>query len=138
MAAGIAEKVKGHPDYAQRLCSHIFDILESTAVNEEHIEEGTLRMLISLTPSFRGVFEELPLRESQVMTIMAENGPIKTFSSKLIQAYEMGTPALHKAISNLVKKDLIHKGLDNRYDIVDNLLAEWIRMVSRGKGEFPS
>ena len=95
-------------------------------------------MLISLTPSFRGVFEELPLRESQVMTILSENGPIKTFSSKLIQAYEMGTPALHKAISNLVKKDLIHKGLDNRYYIIDNFLAEWIRLVSQGKGGFPS
>jgi AAA+ ATPase superfamily predicted ATPase len=138
LASGIAERVKGHPDYAQRLCSHIVDILESTTINEAHIEEGMLQMLISLTPSFRGVFEELPLRESQVMTILAENGPIKTFPSKLIQAYEMGTPALHKAISNLIKKDLIYKGVDKRYCIVDSFLAEWVGMVSKGKGQFPS
>jgi len=138
LALGIAERVKGHPDYAQRLCSHIVDILESTTINEALIEEGMLQMLISLTPSFRGVFEELPLRESQVMTILAENGPIKTFPSKLIQAYEMGTPALHKAISNLIKKDLIYKGVDKRYCIVDSFLSEWIGMVSKGKGQFPS
>ena len=138
LASGISERVKGHPDYAQRLCSHIFDILESKAINNELIAEGLLQMLISLTPSFRGVFEELPLRESQVMSILAENGPIKTFPSKLIQSYEMGTPALHKAISNLIKKDLIYKGDDKKYRVVDNFLAEWIRMVSKGDGQFPS
>lgn len=138
MALGIVEIVKGHPDYAQRLCSHIFDILETTSISEGHIEEGMKQMLISLTPSFRGVFEELPLRESQVLTILAENGPLKTFPSKLIQAYDMGTPALHKALSNLIKKDLIHKGADKSYGIVDSFLSEWIRMVSQGMGQFPS
>jgi len=134
MALGIAERVKGHPDYAQRLCSHIFDILETKSIGEGHIEEGLKQMLISLTPSFKGVFEELPLRESQVLTILAENGPLKTFSSKLIQAYDMGTPALHKALSNLIKKDLINKGVDKRYCIVDNFLSEWLRMLSKGEG----
>jgi hypothetical protein len=136
MALGVAERVNGHPDYAQRLCSHIFDILETTTINDEHIEDGMRQMLISLTPSFRGVFEELPLRESQVLTILAENGPLKTFQSKLIQAYNMGTPALHKALSNLIKKDLIYKGVDKRYCIVDNFLSEWLRMLSKGEGQF--
>lgn len=137
MALGVAEIVKGHPDYAQRLCSHIFDILETTTINEGHIEEGMKQMLISLTPSFRGVFEELPLRESQVLTILAENGPLKIFPSKLIQAYDMGTPALHKALSNLIKKDLIIKGEDKSYDIIDNFLSEWLRMLSKSEGHFP-
>ena len=137
MALGVAERVKGHPDYAQRLCSHIFDILETASINEVHVEEGMKQMLISLTPSFRGVFEELPLRESQVLTILAENGPLKTFPSKLIQAYDMGTPALHKALSNLVKKDLIIKWEDKNYDIIDNFLSEWLRMLSRSEGQLP-
>ena len=134
MALAVAERVKGHPDYAQRLCSHIFDILETTSINEEHIEEGMKQMLVSLTPSFRGVFEELPLRESQVMTILAENGPMKTFPSKLIQAYEMGAPALHKALSNLIKKDLIYRGVDKKYCILDTFLSEWLRMLSKSEG----
>jgi len=137
MALGVAEIVKGHPDYAQRLCSHIFDILETTTINEGHIGEGMKQMLISLTPSFRGVFEELPLRESQVLTIIAENGPLKTFPSKLIQAYDMGTPALHKALSNLIKKDLVIKGKDKSYDIIDNFLSEWLRMLSKSEGQLP-
>ena len=138
LALGISERVSGHPDYAQRLCSHIFDILDSASINEEHIEEGMRQMLISLTPSFRGIFEELPLRESQVITLLAENGPMKTFPSKLIQTYEMGAPALHKAIGNLIKKDLVKKGEDKRYRIVDNFVAEWIRMFSKSVGQLPS
>ena len=94
-------------------------------------------MLISLTPSFRGVFEELPLRESQVLTILADNGPLKTFPSKLIQAYGMGTAALHKALSNLIKKDLVNKGEDKSYGIIDNFLAQWLRMISKSGGMFP-
>lgn len=137
MALRIAQKVKGHPDYTQRLCSHIFDVLESTTISDEHIEEGMKQMLISLTPSFRGVFEQLPLRESQVLTILAENGPLKTFPVKLIQAYDMGTPTLHKALSNLIKKDLIKRGEDKCYDIIDNFLSEWLRMVSNTEGQFP-
>jgi len=137
MALRVAERVKGHPDYAQRLCSHIFDILETASINEVHIGEGMKQMLISLTPSFRGVFEELPLRESQVLTILAENGPLKTFPSKLIQAYDMGTPTLHKALSNLVKKDLIIKWEDKNYDIFDIFLSEWLRMLSRSEGQLP-
>lgn len=138
LALGIAERVNGHPDYAQRLCSHIFDIIESDTVNEKHVEKGVVNMLVSLTPSFRGVFEELPLRESQVMTILAEHGPLGTFSAKLIQPYEMGTPALHKALSNLMLKDLVFKGKDKNYSILDPFLTEWIRMFSKEEGQFPS
>ena len=130
LALKIAVRVKGHPDYAQRLCSHILDVLAAKTVSEEFIEEGVLRMLSSLTPSFAGIFEELPLRESQVMTILAEHGPLKTFSNKMLQPYEMGTPSLHKALSNLIKKDLIRKDKGKEYFIVDNFLNEWIRMVS--------
>ena len=138
LALRVTERVNGHPDYAQRLCSHIFDIIESNTVTEEHVEKGAVNMLVSLTPSFRGIFEELPLRESQVMTILAEHGPIRTFTTKLIQPYEMGTPALHKALSNLMLKDLVFKGKDKSYFILDPFLTEWIRMVSKDKGQFSS
>jgi AAA+ ATPase superfamily predicted ATPase len=131
LALIIAARTNGHPDYTQRLCSHIFDILESDTVSEEHIKNGLQQMLVSLTPDFRGIFEELPLRESQVMTILAEHGPLKIFPTKLIQPYDMGTPALHKALSNLLKKDLIYKDSDKNNIITDPFLAEWIRMVSK-------
>lgn len=130
LALKIAVRVKGHADYAQRLCSHILDSLDAKTVSEEHIQKGLSRMLLSLTPSFSGVFEELPLRESQVMTILAEHGPLKTFSNKMLQPYDMGTQSLHKALSNLVKKDLVRKDKDKKCFIVDNFLCEWIRMVS--------
>jgi Holliday junction resolvasome RuvABC ATP-dependent DNA helicase subunit len=51
LALRIAERVNGHPDYAQRLCSHIFDIIESNPVEEELVEKGVVNMLVSLTPS---------------------------------------------------------------------------------------
>ncbi len=127
----IAMRVKGHPDYAQRLCSHILDILEAKTVSESLIEEGVSCMLSSLTPSLAGIYEDLPLRESQVMTILAEHGPTKTFSNKMLQPYDMGTPSLHKALSNLIKKDLILKSKDKGYFIIDNFLDEWLKMVSR-------
>lgn len=131
LALKIATRVKGHPDYAQRLCSHILDGLETKTVSEEFIEQGVSRMLSSLTPSFAGIFEELPLRESQVMTILAEHGPLRIFSNKMLQPYDMGTPSLHRALSNLLKKDLIRKDKDGEYFVVDNFLQEWIRMVSK-------
>ncbi|MEA3358031.1 MAG: ATP-binding protein [Thermodesulfobacteriota bacterium] len=131
LALKIATRVKGHPDYAQRLCSHILDGLEAKTVSEGFIEHGVSRMLSSLTPSFAGIFEELPLRESQVMTILSEHGPLRTFSNKMLQPYDMGTPSLHKALSNLIKKDLIRKGKGREYYVADNFLHEWIRMVSK-------
>lgn len=126
-ALEIATLAKGHPDYTQRLCSHIFDVLETNTVSDRVVEEGLSSMLLSLTALFGSVFEELPLRESQVMTILAEQGPIATFSSKILQQYEMGAPALHKALSNLVKKDFVRKVEDKKYFIIDNFLAEWIK-----------
>jgi AAA+ ATPase superfamily predicted ATPase len=135
LALRIANKVEGHPDYAQRLCSHIFDSLESNTVSEELVETGVLRMLVSLTPSLSGIFEELPIRESQVMTLLAEHGPIATFSSKMLYKYDMGMPSLHKALSSLIRKDLISKGQDKKYFIIDNFLAEWIREVLKNRGE---
>jgi len=129
LGLGIAALAKGHPDYAQRLCSHIFDVLESEIVSEEVVKAGMSRMLGSLTALFRGVFEVLPLRESQVMTILAEQGPIAIFSSKILQQYDMGPPSLHKALSNLVKKDLVRRGQDKKYIIINNFLAEWIKEV---------
>lgn len=135
LAVEIATRAKGHPDYAQRLCSHIFDILESNIVSEKVVKAGMSRMLVSLTALFAGVFEQLPIRESQVMTILAEQGPIATFSSKILQQYEMGAPALHKALSNLVKKDFVRKGKDKKYFIIDTFLAEWIKQVLKNGGK---
>ncbi|MDY6950395.1 MAG: ATP-binding protein [Thermodesulfobacteriota bacterium] len=127
LALSIAAETKGHPDYAQRLCSHIFDVLESETVSEEAVRAGRSHMLVSLTALFAGIFEELPLRESQVMTILAEQGPVATFSSKILQRYDMGAPALHKALANLVKKDLVRRGQDKQYFIMDHFLAKWIK-----------
>ncbi len=135
LALRIANKVEGHPDYAQRLCSHIFDSLESNTVSEELVEAGVLRMLVSLTPSLSGIFEELPIRESQVMTLLAEHGPIAKFSSKMLYKYDMGMPSLHKALSSLIRKDLIIKGQAKKYFIIDKFLAEWIREVLKNGGE---
>ena len=135
LALRIANKVEGHPDYAQRLCSHIFDSLESNTISEKLVEAGVLRMLVSLTPSLSGIFEELPIRESQVMTLLAEHGPITTFSSKMLYKYDMGMPSLHKALSSLIRKDLISKGQDKKYFIIDKFLAEWIREVLKNGGE---
>ena len=135
LALRIANKVEGHPDYAQRLCSHIFDSLESNTISEKLVEAGVLRMLVSLTPSLSGIFEELPIRESQVMTLLAEHGPITTFSSKMLYKYDMGMPSLHKALSSLIRKDLISKGQDKKYFIIDNFLAEWLREVLKNGGE---
>jgi len=135
LALRIANKVEGHPDYAQRLCSHIFDSLESNNVSEEIVEAGVLRMLVSLTPSLSGIFEELPIRERQVITLLAEHGPAATFSSKMLYKYDMGMPSLHKALSSLIRKDLISKGQDKKYFIIDNFLAEWIREVLKNGGE---
>ena len=92
-------------------------------------------MLVSLTPSLSGIFEELPIRESQVMTLLAEHGPVATFSSKMLYKYDMGMPSLHKALSSLIRKDLISKGQDKKYFIIDNFLAEWIREVLKNGGE---
>jgi hypothetical protein len=138
LALAIAQKTNGHPDYTQRLCSHIFDILESKTVGKDHIKRGMQHMLVSLTPDFRGIFEELPLRESQVMTILAERGPTKTFPHRFIQPYDMGTPALHKALSNLLKKDLIFRDGDRNNIITDPFLTDWIRLVSRDEVQFGS
>jgi len=135
LALRIANKVEGHPDYAQRLCSHIFDSLESNTISEKLVEAGVLRMLVSLTPLLSGIFEELPIRESQVMTLLAEHGPITTFSSKMLYKYDMGMPSLHKALSSLIRKDLISKGQAKKYFIIDKFLAEWIREVLKNGGE---
>jgi hypothetical protein len=67
-------------------------------------------MLVSLTALFRGILEELPLRESQVMTILAEQGPIATFSSKILLQYDMGALALFNPLFNLTGKDLVGRG----------------------------
>jgi len=69
------------------------------------------------------------------MTLLAEQGPIATFSSKMLYKYDMGAPSLHKALSSLIKKDLIRKGKDKKYFIIDMFLAEWIRKVVKNGGE---
>jgi len=47
----------------------------------------------------------------------------------------MGMPSLHKALSSLIRKDLISKGQDKKYFIIDNFLAEWIKEVLKNGGE---
>lgn len=118
----------GHPDYTQRLCSHVFDraIGEEGAITAELIDQAVHEMVRSCGSMYVSQWEGLPLRQQQVLAVLAEHGPQRRVSSTLLVPYDMAVTSFHTALRELVRRGEVIKDKDGMFQIADRFFARWI------------
>ena len=128
LAGTICAICGGHPDYTQRLCSQVFDkaIGKEGAITKELIDEAVHEMVRSCGNMYVSQWEGLPLRQQQVLAILAEHGPQRRVSSTLLAPYDMAVTSFHTALRELVKRGEVIKDEDRLFQIADRFFARWI------------
>jgi len=125
--------VEGHPDYTQRFCSHLFDIVSSSTempstlhLDESLIMQGLNEMLDSCSPIFIPEWETFPLRQQQVLSLLAEKGPLRRVSSVDLAEYDMSHTSFNTALKELLRKGALRSDEAGNYRLADPIFRRWI------------
>ena len=129
----ILDLVNGHPDYTQRLCSHIYDIITTGDCNETAIrlddtilENGLRSMLEACSLIFIPEWQSYPLRQQQVLSILAEHGLLKRVPALYLAEYSMSATSFNTALKELLRKGVVKKNQAGQNELTDPFLGMWI------------
>ena len=129
----ILDLVNGHPDYAQRLCSHIYDIIISGDSNRAAIrlddtilQKGLKSMLEACSLIFIPEWQSYPLRQQQVLSILAEHGPLKRVPSLYLAEYSMSATSFSTALKEVLRKGVVKRNQAGHNELADPFLGMWI------------
>jgi len=129
----ILDLINGHPDYAQRLCSHIYDIIISgdsnetdTRLDDTILKNGLKSMLEACSLIFIPEWQSYPLRQQQVLSILAEHGPLKRVPSLYLAEYSMSATSFNTALKELLRKGVAKKNQASQNKLADPFFGMWI------------
>ena len=130
--------VEGHPDYTQRFCSHLYDIvsagdaLPQVVVLDDALMGQTLREMIERCAlMFVPEWGSYPLRQQQVLSLLAEKGPMRRVPSVELAEYDMTHTTFNTALKELLRKGTVLTDDSGRYRLTDPVFARWITRRDR-------
>jgi AAA+ ATPase superfamily predicted ATPase len=129
----ILQLVNGHPDYSQRLCSHIYDIVASGVDTSKNIRlgdailrKGLSSMLEACALIYIPEWQSYPLRQQQVLSILAEHGPLKRLPALYLAEYSLSATSYNTALKELLRKGVVKKNQAGLNELVDPFFGMWI------------
>jgi AAA+ ATPase superfamily predicted ATPase len=130
---GILSVVEGHPDYAQRYCSHLHDIIVSSGEQTTgvHLDDSLLRqgledMIEACELIFIPEWQTFPLRQQQVLSVIAEKGPLRRVAAVDLAEYEITHTSFNTALKQLLRKGTLREDENRNYCLVDPIFRRWI------------
>ena len=126
-AEEIYDLVDGYPYYVQKLSSIIWDLTDKKIT--EKIVENAFKTLIKMESiDFESIWINLNKSEKTVLKMIAIYPEISPFSKEFLEKSKLSIGGIQKAISSLIKKDLIEKE-DNLYLLTDPVMKYWIKEI---------
>ena len=125
--------VEGHPDYTQRYCSHLYDIVTASGASPPAIQldeslyrQGLDAMIDGCELIFIPEWQTFPLRQQQVLSVLAEKGPLRRVAAVNLAEYEMTHTSFNTALRQLIRKGLLREDENGNYCLVDPIFRRWI------------
>ena len=133
LSEAILGLVRGHPDYTQRYCSHLYDIITASGeppsaiqVDESLHRQGLDAMIDGCELIFIPEWQTFPLRQQQVLSLLAEKGPLRRISAVDLAEYEMTHTSFNTALKQLIRKELLREDENGNYCLADPIFRHWI------------
>jgi hypothetical protein len=134
----LLDTVEGHPDYTQRICSHLYDIatISGDIPTRVQMDQSLARralneMIESCALIFISEWQTYPLRQQQALSLLAEKGPLRRVSSMDLAEYDMVHTSFNTALKQLIRKGAIREDDHGYYRLTDPIFRRWI---TREKG----
>jgi hypothetical protein len=129
----ILDVVEGHPDYTQRFCSHLYDIVTASGdtptgvqMDESLTRQALNEMIDSCSLIFILEWQTYPLRQQQVLSLLAEKGPLRRVSSVDLAEYDMTHTSFNTALKQLIRKGSLREDGGGNYRLTDPIFRRWI------------
>ena len=128
-ALEIAEKVQCHPGYGQKLASCVFNLAaEKGAVTGKLMDEAYNMMLQLEKPFFEANLQGLSIQQKALLRAIAKEPTEGLFSVDFMGTHNLGSiGGVQGARKQLEVLDLIEKGEDGVWRVVDPAFAVWLR-----------
>ena len=95
-------------------------------IDDALLRQGVERMMEACSVIFIPEFETNPLRQQQVLSILAEHGPLKRIPALFLAEYEMSNTSFNTAVKELVRKGNVKLDSQGRYFIMDPVYKKWL------------
>jgi hypothetical protein len=117
----------GHPYATQQLSYFVWEeVAEGEAATVEHIERGLERLITSEHNHFSLIWEEASRNERLLLLALAEE-PGRVFAGDYRREHRLPAATnVQKSLAALVRRELVAKGEDDRYRIIEPFLGDWV------------
>jgi hypothetical protein len=125
----------GHPYATQQLSYFVWEeVGEGERASVEHVQRGLDRLIASEHNHFSLVWEEASRNERLLLLALAEE-PGHVFSGEYRREHRLPAPTnVQKSLAALVRRELVAKGEDDRYAIIEPFLADWVARTQLRSG----
>lgn len=116
-----------HPYATQQLAYFVWEeVAEGEEATVDHVERGLERLLTSEHNHFSLVWEDASRNERLLLLALAEE-PGRVFSGEYRREHRLPAPTnVQKSLGALVRRELVGKNEDGRYEIIEPFLADWV------------
>ena len=127
MGLRLASTVDCHPYYSEKLGFFVYEMAE--AVNEETIQVGLQKLIVSEKPVFEAILQGLSPHQRLLLKALALEPPKKILAGSYVQKHGLGsTGGVQHSTKHLEDLDLIErKGDPEQWQLVDPILAMWLK-----------
>ena len=128
----VLDVVEGHPDYTQRLCSHLYDIASAAddlpqplVLDDSLVDRALKEMIDRCALMFIPEWSGYPLRQRQVLSLLAEKGPMRRVPSVELAEYDMTHTTFNTALRELLRKGTVRTDAAGQYRLTDPIFRRW-------------
>jgi hypothetical protein len=124
----LLELTAGHPYGTQELAYFVWELLPAGGeASASDVEEGVARVVRSEHNHFAQLWDDAPRAQRLVLLALADEPTAGVYSAAYHERHELPpTPTLQTALAGLVRKEIVGRGEEREYRIVEPFLSEWL------------
>ena len=125
----LLEVTAGHPYGTQELAYFVWELVPAGGeASAPEVEEGVARVVRSEHNHFAQLWDDAPRAQRLVLLALATEPTRSVYSAAYHERHELpATPTLQTALAGLVRKEIVGRGNDREYRIIEPFLAEWLQ-----------
>ncbi len=124
----VLEVTAGHPYGTQELAYFVWELVapggEASATD---VEEAVGRVVRSEHNHFAQLWDDAPRAQRLVLLALADEPTRSVYSADYHERHELpATPTLQTALAGLIRKEIVGRGEEREYRIIEPFLSEWL------------
>lgn len=123
----------GHPYATQELAYFVWELVPpGDAATAEIVDAGVAQVLRSEHNHFAQLWDDAPRPQRLLLLALAAEPTRSPYAAEYHARHELpATPTLQTALAGLQRKELVARGRDRAYRVIEPFLAEWLLREQR-------